>query len=71
MKRKEKFMLPGVNPYVVAGLVVYIGMCAGMIAQKHGKNPVLYGLLAVISPFNLILLGLWAFGPFERGEEDK
>jgi hypothetical protein len=42
-------------------------MCAGMIAQKHGKNPVLYGLLAVISPFNLILLGLWAFGPFERG----
>jgi threonine/homoserine/homoserine lactone efflux protein len=55
-----------INPYLMAGLVVYIGLCAGMIAAKHGKNPLLYGLIAVISPLNLILLGIWAFGKFER-----
>ncbi len=55
--------------YLAAGLTVYIGICAGMIAAKHNKNPALYGLLAVLSPFNLILLGVWAFGKFERRED--
>lgn len=59
-------MTQTINVYVVAGIIVYVGMCGGLIAAKHGKNPVLYGLLAVISPLNLILLGIWAFGPFER-----
>lgn len=58
--------------YLVAALMVYIGMCFGLIAAKHGKNPLIYGLLAVISPVNLIILGIWAFGKFERndGEAD-
>ena len=59
-----------VNVYLVAGLIIYVGLCAGMIAAKHGKNPLLYGLLAVISPFNLIILGIWAFGKFERKDEE-
>jgi hypothetical protein len=60
-----------VNAYVLAGMMFYIGLCAGLIAQKHGKNPLLYGLMAVITPFNLIVLGWWAFGKFERGDQDK
>jgi hypothetical protein len=58
-----------VSPWLLGGMIIYIGLCAGMIAQKHGKNPILYGLLAVISPFNLILLGIWAFGPFEKEKQ--
>ncbi len=50
---------------LVIGLVLYMGLCFGLIAQKHGKNPLLYGLLSMISPFNLIILGMWAFGKFE------
>lgn len=60
-------MTPTVNVYVLGAMIIYIGLCAGMIAAKHGKNPLLYGLMAVITPFNLIVLGWWAFGKFERG----
>lgn len=42
-------------------LLLYVGVCFGLIARKHGKNPWLYGLLSVISPLNLILLGWLAF----------
>ena len=59
-------MTEQMNAYVLAAVLVYIGICAGLIAQKHGKNPLLYGLMAVIAPFNLIVLGMWAFGKFER-----
>lgn len=52
--------------YYLAAITVYVGACAGMIAAKHGKNPLVYGLIAVLSPLNLILLGIWAFGKFER-----
>lgn len=52
--------------YLAAAYIVYVGLCAGLIAAKHGKNPVLYGLMAVITPLNLIVLGIWAFGKFER-----
>ena len=48
----------------IAGLgvvLVYIAVCFGRIASKHGKNPIVYGLLSVISPVNLIVLGVWAF----------
>lgn len=61
---------PQVPAILVAVMVVYVGLCAGMIAQKHGKNPVLYGLMSVISPLNLIILGVWAFGKFES-KDDK
>ena len=47
-------------------LVAYVGVCFGKIAAKHGKNQFLYGILSIISPINLILLGYWAFSDFER-----
>ena len=50
---------------VVAALVIYIAVCFGKIAAKHGKNPWLFGILSVISPVNLIILGFWAFSDFE------
>jgi hypothetical protein len=43
--------------------VVYVAVCFGFIARKHGKNPILYGVLSVISPINLVILGYWAFSP--------
>jgi hypothetical protein len=43
-------------------LILYIGTCFGLIARRHGKNPWLYGVLSVISPLNLLLLGWLAFG---------
>ena len=46
---------------VVAAVLVYIAVCFGKIAGNHGKNPFLYGLLSVISPVNLVMLGYWAF----------
>jgi hypothetical protein len=42
-------------------VVVYVAVCFGKIAARHGKNPILYGILSVISPINLIILGFWAF----------
>ena len=44
-----------------ACLGVYVAVCFGKIAAKHGRNPILYGILSVISPVNLIILGFWAF----------
>jgi hypothetical protein len=46
---------------LVVLLVIYVAVCFGKIAAKHGKNPLLYGVLSIISPINLILLGYWAF----------
>ncbi len=46
-------------------IIVYIAVCFGKIAAKHGKNPILYGILSIISPINLIILGYWAFSDFE------
>jgi hypothetical protein len=46
---------------IIALLMIYVAVCFGRIAAKHGRNPVLYGILSVISPVNLILLGYWAF----------
>lgn len=46
---------------VVGAIVVYVAVCFGGIAAKHGKNPILYAVLSVISPVNLIILGYWAF----------
>ncbi len=61
---------PAQFKFIYAGVIIYVGFCAGLIAQKHGKNPLLYGLIAVISPLNLIMLGWWAFGKFERKQDD-
>jgi phosphatidylserine synthase len=47
----------------IIGLIVavYVAVCFGKIAAKHGKNPVLYGMPSLIAPVNLIILGYWAF----------
>ncbi len=46
---------------LTAALLVYIAVCFGKIAARNGKNSFLYGLLSIISPVNLIILGIWAF----------
>ena len=46
---------------LASAVILYVAVCFGKIASKYGKNPYLYGVLSVISPVNLILLGLWAF----------
>jgi hypothetical protein len=42
-------------------ILVYIAVCFGKIAAKYGKNPFLFGILSIITPINLIILGYWAF----------
>jgi len=46
---------------IVGMVIIYVAVCFGKIAGKHGRNPILYGILSVISPVNLVLLGYWAF----------
>jgi len=43
---------------------IYIAVCFSKIAGKYGKNPILFGILSIISPINLIILGYWAFSDF-------
>jgi hypothetical protein len=50
---------------IVIFLIIYVAVCFGKIAAKHGKNPILYGILSMISPVNLIVLGYWAFSEAE------
>ena len=52
-------------------LIIYIAVCFGKIAAKHGKNPLLYGILSVISPVNLLILGYWAFSDFETQKKKR
>ena len=47
--------------FIIAVIILYIAVCFGKIAAKYGKNPILFGILSVISPVNLIILGYWAF----------
>ncbi|NVM56063.1 MAG: hypothetical protein HWN66_20360 [Candidatus Helarchaeota archaeon] len=42
-------------------ILVYVAICFGKIATKYGKNPLLFGILSIITPINLIILGYWAF----------
>ena len=49
--------------------VAYIAVCFGVVAKHSGRNPWLWGVLSVISPINLIILGYWAVTrrlPFSR-----
>ena len=54
-------------PWILLLIVIalYIAVCFGRIAAKHGKNPWLFGILSIISPVNLIILGYWAFSGYE------
>jgi hypothetical protein len=54
---------------IMVVIMLYIAVCFGKIAAKHGKNPIIYGILSVISPINLIILGYWAFSDYENGRE--
>jgi threonine/homoserine/homoserine lactone efflux protein len=56
---------------MAAILLIYIAICFGKIAAKHGKNPFLYGVLSIIGPINLIILGYWAFSDFEIQERER
>lgn len=51
-------------------IVIYMAVCFGKIAAKHGKNPILYGVLSIITPVNLIILGYWAFSDFEAQKRE-
>jgi hypothetical protein len=42
-------------------LILYVAICFGRIASKNGRNGILWGILSIISPINLIILGYWAF----------
>ena len=57
--------MPTYASIVVTIVLIYIAVCFGKIAAKHGKNPILYGILSIISPVNLVILGYWAFSDFE------
>ena len=46
-------------------VIIYIAVCFGRIAAKYGKNPILYGILSIISPVNLIILGYLAFSDWQ------
>jgi high-affinity Fe2+/Pb2+ permease len=53
------------EPVLGAAVVIYVAVCFGAIAAKHGKNPILYGFFAVFFPVNLFVLGYWAFSNAE------
>lgn len=56
---------------LLAVLIVYVAVCFGRIAGRNGKNPVLWGALSVISPINLIILGIWAFCGGNQGRRNQ
>ncbi len=52
-----------INKYgtiLLVSLIAYVAVCFGLIAGKRGKNPWLFGLLSIVSPVNLAILGYWA-----------
>jgi len=50
-----------VGKIILPIISVYVAVCFGKIAANHGKNPLLFGILSIITPINLIILGYWAF----------
>jgi hypothetical protein len=45
---------------IIFVLIGYLALCFGLVAKRKGRNPWLWGILAVLSPANLVLLGYWA-----------
>ena len=62
-------MMNTLNWGILTIVIIYIAVCFGKIAAKHGKNSILFGLLSIISPINLIILGYWAFSDFENSKK--
>lgn len=52
-------------------LLACVAACFGRIAAKHGRNPWLYGLLSIVSPINLVILGIWAFSAAEADAQER
>lgn len=67
----ERPSIPGPARMGLVALVLYVAVCFGLIARRNGRNPFLYGLLSVISPFNLVALGIWAFRPSRDGGDPR
>ncbi|HEY3374112.1 MAG TPA: hypothetical protein VGK02_03500 [Candidatus Aquicultor sp.] len=71
MRRRAKLISPKrelplfLQIAIPGALISYIIVCSALIARKHGKSPYIYGLLSVVSPINLIILGYWAFSDYE------
>jgi hypothetical protein len=45
---------------ILLAVIVYVGACFGLLARRHGRNPILWGALSILSPVNLVILGYWA-----------
>jgi ABC-type uncharacterized transport system permease subunit len=60
--RKDFAMETWGIPLAIA-INIYVAVCFAFIAKKYGKNPILYGVLSILSPINLVILGYWAFSP--------
>jgi len=52
-------------------IFVYVAVCFGKIAAKYGKNPLLFGILSIITPINLIILGYWAFSGTKKEKKNN
>lgn len=61
--------MEGLGWFLISVLILYVAVCFGKIAAKHGKNPILFGVLSVLSPVNLIILGVWAFSKTDRSDQ--
>lgn len=61
-------MAPILGWIIVSIVALYAAICFGMIAKKHGRNPFLFGILSIITPVNLIILGYWAFSTPKKKE---
>jgi len=46
---------------VLSVLILYVAVCFGKIAAKNGRSPILWGIVSLIIPINLIVLTYWAF----------
>jgi len=62
--------MSAIGTVLVTVVAVYVGVCIGRIAGRQGRNPWLFGILGTISPINLVLLGILAFGNSTRPREE-
>jgi len=66
IKSFEGFSMQPFHYIVIIILILYVAICFGKIASKYGRNPIVWGILSVITPINLIILGYWAFSGKKR-----
>ncbi len=61
IKSFEQFSMQPFHYIIIIILILYVAVCFGKIASKYGRNPIVWGILSIITPINLIVLGYWAF----------